>query len=516
MIGVIDVEIQAANPSMPLFPIRAFQGSPSSVRVRNVPKKIGKWNIEKVYASIAYPDNTTHTVECRLTGGIYVGTISGCGTIGKVENGYSIFADGTDENGAAVTNYCLGKGDVQILDASGIVEPLQNTKFVQILSSEPSTPNEGDMWQEDGVWYIWQDNSACKLGDILTSEQSDAIQSVINERETIVIYQDNTVSSLNIVGELSANSIPNIDYADTVKVGKAVTSIGNGAFYGTSLTSVTIPNSVTSIGNNAFQGSRLNTITIPGSVTSIGADAFRNCAQLTNVVIEEGVTSIGARAFRGSSVAKVTIPKSVTNIDEHAFEDCLFIESVTFVGRTISEVQNLSNFPWDVFFDRITTYNPASKEWVNSTKQDKLSDPQISAIDSVVDERQTVITFSDNTTSAFNWSGEITKETLKTAGIWSDVGPTWIKNPVSIIFGTTISSIGYATFQSCDTLTSVTMPDSITSIGSYGFHECRHLQKADLPSKIVSIGEGAFIGDWELASVHLPKTIQSIGDGAFQ
>lgn len=179
----------------------------------------------------------------------------------------------------------------------------------------------------------------------------------------------------------------------------------------------------------------------------------------------------------------------------------------------------MANYHWGVYPVYIHTANNATQEWTNTqlaTKQDKLSDPQISAIDSVVDERQTVITFSDNTTSAYNWSGEITRETLKTAGIWSDVGPTWIKNPVSIIFGTTISSIGYATFQSCNTLTSVTMPDSITSIGSYGFHECRQLQKADLPSKIVSIGEGAFLGDWELASVHLPKTIQSIGNGAFQ
>lgn len=165
MIGTIDVEIQAHNPSMPLYPIRAFEGSPSSIRIRNVPKKIGTWSITKIYFSVTYPDNTTHVVECKHVGGVYVGTITGCNTVGNVQNGYSIYADGVDENGNAVTNYCLGKGDIQILDARGITEPLKNTKFVQILSSEPATPNEGDMWQTSGAWYVWQDGEAWAIGD---------------------------------------------------------------------------------------------------------------------------------------------------------------------------------------------------------------------------------------------------------------------------------------------------------------------------------------------------------------
>jgi hypothetical protein len=48
MIGTIDVDIQAHNPSMPLWPVKAFVNSPTSVRLRNVPKKIGKWNITTI------------------------------------------------------------------------------------------------------------------------------------------------------------------------------------------------------------------------------------------------------------------------------------------------------------------------------------------------------------------------------------------------------------------------------------------------------------------------------------
>ncbi len=48
MIGILDVSVQAANPALPLFPLRAYVNSPSSVRVRNVPKKVGTWDLTEV------------------------------------------------------------------------------------------------------------------------------------------------------------------------------------------------------------------------------------------------------------------------------------------------------------------------------------------------------------------------------------------------------------------------------------------------------------------------------------
>ena len=57
----------------------------------------------------------------------------------------------------------------------------------------------------------------------------------------------------------------------------SVTSVGYRSFYGSGITSVTIPNTVTSIGISAFDGCKyLASVTIPNSVTSIGGAAFRN------------------------------------------------------------------------------------------------------------------------------------------------------------------------------------------------------------------------------------------------
>jgi hypothetical protein len=58
-----------------------------------------------------------------------------------------------------------------------------------------------------------------------------------------------------------------------------------------------VPDTVTQIGNGAFYCcAALNAITIPGGVSSIGEEAFWGCS-VTSLAISESVTSIGARAF---------------------------------------------------------------------------------------------------------------------------------------------------------------------------------------------------------------------------
>lgn len=162
MIGTIDIEIQAHNPQFPLHPINAIVGSPSSVRLRNVPKKIGEWKIERVYIEVRYPDNQTIEVDTKLVGGVYVGTFDGCSISGTSTKGFIVKADGVDENGTPVNGYVLGVGDIYIIDGDGKLDPEQ-FKFIKLNDEQPETPMKGDAFFDDGTLKIFdgQDWKTC-------------------------------------------------------------------------------------------------------------------------------------------------------------------------------------------------------------------------------------------------------------------------------------------------------------------------------------------------------------------
>lgn len=155
MISVVDVKLHASNPAFPLDPLRAFINSPSSVRIRNVPRSIGNWNITEVFFTINYPDNSIKTTNCVLTGGVYVGTVDGSTVSGKTPYGFTIYANGVDENENPVNGYVLGKGDVYVFNDCGNLIPT-GTKYTVKLNDElPQHPSKGDAYFNGPKFLIY-------------------------------------------------------------------------------------------------------------------------------------------------------------------------------------------------------------------------------------------------------------------------------------------------------------------------------------------------------------------------
>lgn len=75
MIRTLYIKCNAATPALALQPFFTFVNSPSSLRVIDVPKKIGRWKITDVYVTAEYPGNQTETVKCVLSGGAWIGTV---------------------------------------------------------------------------------------------------------------------------------------------------------------------------------------------------------------------------------------------------------------------------------------------------------------------------------------------------------------------------------------------------------------------------------------------------------
>ena len=80
----------------------------------------------------------------------------------------------------------------------------------------------------------------------------------------------------------------------------SLTTIGDEAFAGNELTSVTIGNSVTTIGDFAFYNNDLISLTIPDSVTTIGDRAF-DTNNLTSVNFLGNFGAFNLNMFTGNS-----------------------------------------------------------------------------------------------------------------------------------------------------------------------------------------------------------------------
>ena len=73
------------------------------------------------------------------------------------------------------------------------------------------------------------------------------------------------------------------------------------------------------IPNNAFYGMSITEITIPTSVKELGNYAFANMTSLSNIILPIKLEKIGNNAFDGSAITKLVIPFNVLDIGVNAF-----------------------------------------------------------------------------------------------------------------------------------------------------------------------------------------------------
>ena len=90
------------------------------------------------------------------------------------------------------------------------------------------------------------------------------------------------------------------------------------------------------------------------------------------------------------------------------------------------------------------------------------------------------------------------------------------KSLQSVTIPNSVTSIGDEAFSGCESLQSITIPNSIKSIGNRAFSDCKSLQSITIPNSVTSIGDYAFSSCKFLQSVTIPNSVASIGDEAFR
>ena len=78
-----------------------------------------------------------------------------------------------------------------------------------------------------------------------------------------------------------------------------------------------------------------------------------------------------------------------------------------------------------------------------------------------------------------------------------------------------IEKIAPYAFEECNSLVSISMPNSVTSIGLGAFNFCRNLETVNMGNSVTYIGESAFFACESLASINFPNSVTFVGDAAF-
>ena len=285
--------------------------------------------------------------------------------------------------------------------------------------------------------------------------------------------------------------------------GNVGTRISSTSFSGcAALTSVNIPTGVVTIGNNSFDGcASLAQLTMPEPLATIGEYAFRNSG-LTGITFQRNLTIIGKYAFDGcKDLVSINFPANVTEIKEYTFNDCVKLKNIELPNGLIY-IKDYA-FNGCASLGKVTIPGGVQNISPGAFKNSGLTEVIL---------KEGVMSLSNNSFDGCLLLKKVTfPTTMKTIGGFSNTG---IKE-IAFAEGATPEAISDYAFLNCDSLSTITLPNSIKSLGTGAFYDCDTLKTVKLPTGITKIAKQAFYHCSFLQSITIPQSVTEIGAEAF-
>ena len=346
----------------------------------------------------------------------------------------------------------------------------------EIVSWEPIEKNLGADWAEI--------DSLVVLGGIYSVE-GDAFHYIrkccVDGRLSGVNLSKSTVAV--IPPSAFALSSSDIESGKTshlrhVSLTPGLREIGNGAFEGTGLQSVSLPRTVEKIGSRAFAScTRLRSVTLRGNraPASVAPDAFSGSSDnavlnvFSGAAVSYGTSEVWSR-FKAVSTSDDLYREMSVHLD-----GTRTAEEILGNGSLHVDSLTLSGIPTDEdlrYLFRLTFEDGGSLYGID------MRDCDISVLD------KTSLGGSENRVEYLRLPKNLKK-----------IGPSCFSS----------SYIGW-----------IELPDGLEEICGDAFWKCRHLDMdLVIPEGVRKIGENAFYGCSALRSVHLPSTLSEIGYDSF-